>query len=98
FNFLKYFSWQLFFLMLITGMSYFMKLPARIFNPLLVMLNLGNLIFIAAILKFKNTRLYYFILLPCLFIMIGIPDFVKSNNTFITFYKETGEVNKMMMD
>ena len=98
FNFLKYFSWQLFFLMLITSMSYFMKLPARIFNPLLVMLTLGNLIFTGSILRFKNTRLNYLILLPCLFIIIGIPNFVKSNNTLITNYKEFGEVNRMMLD
>jgi hypothetical protein len=75
-----------------------MKLPARIFNPLFVMLTLGNIIFTISFFRFDNKQFYYLLLPPCFFIFIGIPNYAKSNNKLISDYKQYGRINHMMIN
>ena len=97
---LKYLLFQLLFLSIIAGMSYYMKLPARIFHPLLVILTFGNLVFAGTVsyVSTINLKSKYLLLLPCLLSAIGIPRYLTSNNTLLTLYKRLGEVNRIMID
>ena len=97
-NFIKYLLFQFTFLVIVAGMSYYMKLPARIFNPLLVMLTCGNIIFAFSVLRFENKNFYYLISLPFLFLLVSIPGYAKSNSKLISDYKQYGRINKMIVD
>lgn len=98
FDFLKVILFSLFFLGVIMGMSYYMKLPARIFNPLIVMLTLGNLIFAFSFFRFDKKQFYYVLILPAFIILIGVPAYAKSNNKLIIEYNQYGRMSHAMMD
>lgn len=97
-NFIKYILFQIGFLIIVAGMSYYMKLPARIYNPLLVMLTCGNIIFAFSFLRFDNKKLNYLFIVPLLFVLFGIQGYAKSNSKLISDYKQYGRINKMTVD
>ncbi len=97
-NFFRFLLFHLFYLAIIFGMCYFLKLPARIFNPLLVMWTIGNLILAMSFIRFNKKKFYFFLSVPFFLILFGIPKFAKANNEFIAYYKKYGEVNRLMVD
>jgi hypothetical protein len=97
-NFIKYILFLTGFLIIVAGMSYYMKLPARIYNPLLVMLTCGNIIFAFSFLRFDNKKLNYLFILPLLVVLFSIQGYAKSNSKLISDYKQYGRINKMIVD
>lgn len=95
---LKYILLQLFFIGLITGMSYYMKLPARIFNPLLVMLTISNILFLFSIVSFKEKKYYYLVSIIFISALFALPQYTKANKANISNYKKYGRVNQGMFN
>ena len=98
FIFLKYVSIQLLFICIILGMSYYMKLPARIFNPLLVVLTLTNLVFVISTLRFKNFSHYYLIFISIFSVFIAWPQYSKANMYNINAYEKYGRINQKIFN
>lgn len=97
-SFLKYVLFQVFFIAVVAAMSYYMKLPARIYNPLFVLLTLGNIVFVFSILKFDKKQFYYILLVPLLLLVFNISTYAKANKKLIAEYKQYGQVNTMMVN
>jgi hypothetical protein len=97
-SFLKYTAFQLFFISATLFMSYFMKMPARIFNPLLVILTISNILFLFSLLIFKEKKFYYSIGILFFATLYSIPKYTKANKNLITNYSSYGKVNQIMID
>ncbi len=89
---------QLFFYSIILGLCYYLKLPARIFNPLVVMLTFGNLVFAFSFLHFTNKLVYWILVIPLVLFFYSIPTYINKTKERISYYKEYGRVNQMMID
>jgi hypothetical protein len=96
--FLKYTAFQLFFISVTLFMSYYMKMPARIFNPLLVILTISNVLFLFSLLTFKEKKLYYSISILFIAVLYSLPTYSKANKKLISDYKNYGQINHMMVD
>ena len=79
-------------------MSYYMKLPARIFNPLLVLLTFGNITYAFLFLKFQNKQYNYILLITIFLVLTGISNYSKANTKLISDYKGYGKINHMMVN
>ena len=75
-----------------------MKLPARIFSPLLVLLTFGNILFLFSFFKFEKRIWYYLISFPVIISLLSIPQYSKANSFIISSYKKFGKINQMMFD
>jgi hypothetical protein len=97
-NFIIYILFQLFCLALILSMSYYMKLPARIHNPILVLLTFGNIIFLFSYLHFPKKSFNYILLIPAAIILFILPHYLTENNKKIDFYKLYCGINQSVFD
>lgn len=97
-SFLRYFFFQILFLSILIGMSYYMKLPARIYNPLFVGLTLANILFLFSLLYFNKRHLYFALLIPLFMLLISLPLYSKTNKALIKTYRQYGKINHQMMD
>ncbi len=97
-GFLKYLLFQVFFIVVIAAMSYFMKLPARIFNPLLVVLTFSNLIYLFSMFHFEKKLWYLLITFPIAVSLAAIPKYSSANKEAISRYDAFGKINHMMFD
>jgi hypothetical protein len=97
-GFLKYLLFQVFFIVVIAAMSYFMKLPARIFNPLLVVLTFSNMIYLFSMFHFEKKLWYLLITFPIAVSLAAIPKYSSANNEAITRYDAFGKINHLMFD
>ena len=84
---------QMFFTGIVAGMSYYMKLPARIYNPLLVLITVSNILMMFSFLAFKNRKHYYMTILIFLGALIAIPGYMEANKKYISDYTKYGRVN-----
>ena len=74
-------------------MSYYMKLPARIFGPLTGLLTFTNILFIISVIQFKNKNFYYIFSLTGLLAIGAFPEFTRCIGIYMKQYKEYGKVN-----
>ena len=93
FGFLKYVVIQLYFLSFILSMCYYMKLPPRIYNPLLVLLTISNIYLIITILYTGNRKYYYLLVISLISILFAVPNYTEANSKLIGFYKKLGKIN-----
>ena len=97
-GFIKYSAFQAVFILILTGMSYYMKLPARVFNPLLVLFTFSNILFALSLLEFREKKFYYLLLLPLAAALFSLPGYARTNAKTIADYRAFGKVNHLMMD
>ncbi|MFY9308419.1 MAG: hypothetical protein WAQ28_05135 [Bacteroidia bacterium] len=98
FSFLRYFLFQLMFLTIIVGMSYYMKMPARIYNPLFVGLTLANILFLFSLLNFNKRAFYFCLLVPLFLVFVSIPAYSATNKQLLKKYRQYGKINHQMID
>ena len=99
FVFVQFLLFELFFAGIIVGMCYYMKLPERIFHPLLVLLSVGNILFVFSKIKFDKNNMYYFTLAPMLLLVLSsISKNLEANKIELTKYQIYGEVNQSLFD
>lgn len=97
-SFLRYFLFQIMFLSVLIGMSYYMKMPARIYNPLFVGLTLANILFLFSLLNFNKRNLFLVVLVPLFLVVISLPSYSKTNKELIKKYRQYGKINHQMMN
>ena len=96
--FLKYTGFQLFFIAAVVGISYFMKMPARISSPLLTILTISNILLISSTLPFEKKQFYYVAYSLLIVSLYASPEYCKANTSLIFNYREYGKINHMIFD
>jgi hypothetical protein len=89
----KFVLLQLALVCIVIFMSYFMKMPARVFQPLLVILSFSNLLFVLSFINFEKKQYRLLYIIPALLIFYSISAYSKANKSIISDYKRYGRVN-----
>ena len=96
--FLKFILLQLFFIMLVLVMSYYMKLPERVFNPLLVLLTLFNVLILSSILSSNKIFLYLISITIFAILLLSIPGYLNANEKLIDRANLVGNINQRVVN
>lgn len=97
-GFLKYIFLQIIFITVILLMCYYMKLPARIFNPLLVVATITNILFLFTLISFEKKNYYFLLAMPILVTLFSIPQYAKATKNILKGYGNFGRINRAIFD
>jgi hypothetical protein len=75
-----------------------MKLPARVFNPLLVVLTISNILILLTQFSFERRNYYFLLTVPLFVTLFSIPQYAKATKNILKGYGNFGRINKAVFD